>query len=226
MALMGGEKMGKQFLVIGAGRFGTSVATTLYEAGHDVMVLDSSEELVQNISSLVTNAVHADATSEKTLCALGVENYDAAVLAISSDMHVSIMAAILLVELKAKYVVAKAQTELHGRVLKKIGVNRIVYPEQDMGKKLAHSILAPSIVDLFDLSNHYSIVELIATEDLVGKTLGELDLRARKGIAIIAILSSDGDKTNITPASVDRIEEGDIIIAAGTNSALKKIGWI
>jgi trk system potassium uptake protein len=223
---MGGEKMGKQFLVIGAGRFGTSVATTLYEAGHDVMVLDSSEELVQNISSQVTNAVHADATSEKTLSALGVENYDAVVLAISSDMHVSIMAAILLVELKAQYVVAKAQTELHGRVLKKIGVNRVVYPEQDMGKKLAHSILAPSIVDLFDLSDHYSIVELIATEDLIGKTLGELDLRARKGIAIIAIRSSDGDKTNITPAAVDRIEEGDIIIAAGTNSALKKIGWI
>jgi trk system potassium uptake protein len=218
--------MGKQFLIIGAGRFGTSVAKTLYDAGHDVMVLDSSEELVQNISSQVTNAVQADATSEKALRALGIENYDVIVVAISSDMHSSIMAAIMLVELKAKYVVAKAQTELHGRVLKKIGVNRVVYPEQDMGKKLAHSIIAPSIVDLFDFSNQYSIVELIATEELIGKSLGELDLRARKGIAIIAILSSNGDKTNITPAAVDKIEEGDIIIAAGTDSNLKKMGWM
>lgn len=218
--------MGKQFLIIGAGRFGTSVAKTLYDAGHDVMVLDSSEELVQNISSQVTNAVQADATSEKALRALGIENYDVVVVAISSDMHSSIMAAIMLVELKAKYVVAKAQTELHGRVLKKIGVNRVVYPEQDMGKKLAHSIIAPSIVDLFDFSNQYSIVELIATEELIGKSLGELDLRARKGIAIIAILSSNGDKTNITPAAVDKIEEGDIIIAAGTDSNLKKMGWM
>ncbi len=218
--------MAKQFLVIGAGIFGSSVAKTLYNLNHDVMVVDSDEELVQKISTEVTNAVQADASSERALNALGIENYDAVVLAISSDMHSSIMAAILLVELQAKYVVAKAQTELHGRVLKKIGVNRIVYPEQDMGKKLAHSILAPSIVDLFELSNQYSIVEVRATEDLVGKTLGELDLRARHGIAIIAIRSSDGDKTNISPAAVDPIETDDIIIAAGTNSDLKELGWI
>lgn len=218
--------MAKQFLVIGAGIFGSSVAKTLYNLNHDVMVVDSDEELVQKISSEVTNAVQADASSERALNALGIENYDAVVLAISSDMHSSIMAAILLIELQAKYVVAKAQTELHGRVLKKIGVNRIVYPEQDMGKKLAHSILAPSIVDLFELSNQYSIVEVRATEDLVGKTLGELDLRARHGIAIIAIRSSDGGKTNISPAAVDTIETDDIIIAAGTNSDLKELGWI
>jgi trk system potassium uptake protein len=218
--------MAKQFLIIGAGRFGSSVAKTLYGLGHDVMVVDNNEDLVQRISSDVTNAIQADASSERALSALGIENYDKVVLAISSDMHSSIMAAILLIELKAKYVVAKAQTELHGKVLKKIGVNQIIYPEQDMGKKLAHSILAPSIIDLFALSNQYSIVEVMASDDMIDKTLEELDLRARYGVAILAIRSSDGGRTNISPAAVDLIEADDVIIAAGTNKDLEKLGWI
>jgi trk system potassium uptake protein TrkA len=218
--------MAKQFLVIGAGRFGTSVAKTLYGQGYDVMIVDHDEEIIQNISSDVTNAAQADISSEKALKALGVENYDAVILAISSDMHSSIMAAILLVELKAQYIVAKAQTELHGRVLKKIGVNRVVYPEQDMGKKLAHSILAPSIVDLFELSDRYSVVEISADEELSGKTLSELDMRARHGVSIIAIRESDGGKVNVSPRAGDRIEKDDVLIAIGSNKDLKTLGWI
>ncbi len=218
--------MAKQFLVIGAGRFGISVAKTLYGAGHEVMIIDIDEEIIQRISSDVTNAAQADIASEKTMKSLNIESYDAVVLAISSDMHSSIMAAILLVELKARYIIAKAQTELHGRVLKKIGVNRIVYPEQDMGKKLAHSILAPSIVDLFELSDHYSVVEVTATEELSGKMLSELDMRARHGVSIIAIRKSDGDGVNISPRASDRIEKDDILIAIGSNKDLGVLGWI
>ncbi len=218
--------MAKQFLIIGAGRFGTSVAKTLYGLGHDVMVVDIDEELIQKISGDVTNAVQADVSSEKALQALAISNYDAVVLAISSDMHSSIMAAILLFEMGARNVVAKAQTELHGRVLKKLGVNRIVYPEQDMGKKLAHSILAPSIVDLFELSDEYSVVEVNASEEMSGKSLGALDLRARHGVSVIATRSSNGGKINISPAAEDVIELNDLVIALGNNKDLKGLGWI
>lgn len=218
--------MAKQFLIIGAGRFGTSVAKTLYGLGHDVMVVDIDEELIQKISGDVTNAVQADVSSEKALQALAISNFDAIVLAISSDMHSSIMAAILLFELGARYVVAKAQTELHGRVLKKLGVNRVVYPEQDMGNKLAHSILAPSIVDLFELSDTYSVLEVNAPEEMSGKSLGALDLRARHGVNVIAIRSSNGGKVNISPVAEDVIEPGDLVIAIGNNKDFKGLGWI
>lgn len=218
--------MAKQFLIIGAGRFGASVAKTLYGLGHDVMVVDIDEELVQNISGDVTTAVQADAASEKALHSLAISSYDAVVIAISSDMHSSIMAAILLIEMGARYVVAKAQTDLHGRVLKKLGVNRVVYPEQDMGNKLAHSILAPSIVDLFELSDAYSVVEVNASEEMSGKTLGALDLRARHGVSVIAIRSSNGGKINISPAAEDLIEPDDLVIAIGNNKDLKGLGWI
>ena len=218
--------MGKQFLVIGAGRFGSTVAKTLYGMGHEVMVVDSDEERVQNINAEVTSVVQADTSSEKVVKALGINKFDAVILAISSDMHSSIMTAILLIEMEARYVVAKAQTELHGRVLKKIGVNQIVYPEQDMGRKLAHSIMAPSIVDLFELSDEYSVVEVKAPEDMVGKSLRELDLGARLGISIIAIRSSDGGKTNISPVAEDTFETDDLIIAIGKNTSLKKLEWI
>lgn len=218
--------MAKQFLIIGAGRFGTSVAKTLYKLGHDVMVVDNDENLINNISSDVTNAVQADVVSEKVLRALGIKGFDAVILAISSDLHISVMTALLLVEMKAKHIVAKAQTELHGRLLDKIGVNRIIFPEQDMGKKLAHSILAPSIVDLFELSDEYSVVEAKAPKEMVGKTLSELDLRAKMGVNIIAIRSENDTYTNISPVAEDKVKEGDTIIAIGDNKAFKKMEWI
>ncbi|MGM0653681.1 MAG: potassium channel family protein [Bacillota bacterium] len=218
--------MGRQYLVLGAGRFGSSVAKTLYRLGHDVMVVDSNEDIVQEINSDVTNAVQADATSEKALAALDIKNYDAVVLAVADDMQTSIMAAILLVEMKAHYIVAKAQTDLHGRVLNKIGVNRVVYPEMDMGKKLAHSILAPSIIDLFELSEEYSVVEVKAPKDMTGKSLKDLDLRARHGVSVIALRNETNQKVRISPIGDDIIGVDDIIVAIGDYKSLKKLEWI
>ena len=127
--------MAKQFLVIGAGRFGSSVARTLYDLGHDVMVVDSDDALVQEISDYVTHAVQADASSEPALRAMGIRDFDCVIVAIGQDVQTSIMACILLIEMGARYIVAKAQTELHGKVLRKLGVNRVVFPERDMGQK-------------------------------------------------------------------------------------------
>ncbi len=215
--------MKKSFLVIGAGRFGTSVARTLYEEGHDVMVVDKDEALIQQISCEVTDAVTADITSESSINALGVRDFDAVVLAIGFDVQASIMAAILLIEKEAKYITAKAQNDLHGKVLEKIGVNRIIYPERDMGHKIARSLIAPTIIDMIELSPDYSVVEVKAPEDMVGKTLLELNLRARYGISVIALRRSKGNATNISPQAEDYVEAGDIIVAIGKNKNLQKL---
>ena len=217
--------MSKQYLVIGAGRFGSSVATTLYELGHDVMVVDINPSLVQEMSKSVTHAVQADATSEAALNSLGIKDFDVVVVAIGQDIQASIMTCILLIEMGARYVVAKAQTEMHGKVLSKIGVNRVVFPERDMGQKLAHSLSAFNIVDLIELSSNTSVVEVAAPAEMVGRSLQELNLRARFGINVIALRSKDG-KTNISPGAEDKIKEDDLIIAVGDKKALKKMGWI
>lgn len=218
--------MRKQFMVIGAGRFGASVARTLIEMNHDVLVVDKDETMIQQISAEVTDAVTADAASEKAMQALGVNNFDAIVLAIGDDVQASIMAAILLIELKARYIVAKAQSDLQGKVLSKVGVHRVVFPERDMGIKLAHSLIAPTIIDMIELSDQYSVVEVSAPKDMIGKTLKELDLRGRYQISVIALRQDHGSKTNISPAVDDRLSGGDLIIAIGENKALKKLEWI
>ncbi|MGB4182228.1 MAG: TrkA family potassium uptake protein [Dethiobacteria bacterium] len=217
--------MFKQYLVIGAGRFGSSVATTLYELGHDVMVVDIDAALIQQISESVTHAVQADATSEAALSSLGIKDFDVIVVAIGHEIQSSIMTCILLIEMGARYVVAKAQTELHGKVLSKIGVNRVVFPERDMGQKLAHSLNAFNVIDLIELSADSSVVEVTAPAELVGRSLQELNLRARYGINVIALRGKDG-KTNIFPGAEDKINKDDLIVAVGNNKALKKMGWI
>jgi len=215
----------KQFLVIGAGRFGSSVARNLFKLGHDVMVMDNDEDKVQQFSDEVTNAVKADASSETCLKALDINSFDTVVLAIGDDMQASIMAAILLIELGAKRIVAKAKTELHGKVLEKVGVNQVVFPERDMGQKLARSLIAPTIIDMIELSDDYSVVEVNAPKEMLGKSLKELNLRARYGISIIALRRNNGNKTIISPVAEDVIEKEDIIVAIGENKYLKKMEW-
>ncbi len=217
--------MSKQYLVIGAGRFGTGAATTENDPRPDVMVVDIDQSLVQQISESVTHAVQADATSEAALSSLGIKDFDVIVVAVSQEIQSSIMTCILLIEKGARYIVAKAQTELHGKVLSKIGVNRVVFPERDMGQKLAHSLSAFNIVDLIELSSNSSVVEVAAPAEMVGRSLQELNLRARFGINVIALRNKDG-KTNISPRAEDKINEDDLIVAVGNNKALKKMGWI
>ena len=215
----------KQFLVIGAGRFGSSVATTLFELGHDVMVVDSREDVVQEISDSVTHAVQADSTSEAALKALGINDFDVVIVAIGHHMQASILTVILLKELGASYVVAKAQTELHGKVLHKLDVERVVFPERDMGNKVAHALISKNFIDLLELSPQYSVVEVMAPREMEGKTLQSLDLRARYDISVISLRRSDGI-TNISPGAEDLSNKGDIVVAVGNNAALKKMGWI
>mgnify|MGYP000993142641 CR=1 FL=1 len=211
----------KSFAVIGAGRFGASVALAFTKMGHDVLVIDSDEKKILELSDQVTHAVQADATNEQVLKTLGITNFDAVVVGIGIDLQASILTSIILKELGAKYVLAKAQTNLHGKVLEKIGVNRVVFPERDMGLRIARSLSSMNILDFIDFSPDYSVTEFIAPKKMLGKTLGELHLRARHGVNVIAIRS--GEKINISPLADDVIEKDDLLIVIGENKALEKL---
>jgi trk system potassium uptake protein len=218
--------MARQFLVIGAGVFGSSVARNLYLLGHDVMVMDIDESQVKKISNEVTHVVEGDSTNGKALEALDIGSFNAVILAIGENLQVSIMTTIMLIELKARFIVAKAQSELHGKVLEKLGVGHVIFPERDMGKRLARNIIAPSMVDLIELSDKYGVVEVAASEDMIGKSIKELDLHKKHGINIIALRRDDKDDPVMLPMPDDIIQEEDVIVAIGSYDAHKKMNWI
>jgi trk system potassium uptake protein TrkA len=174
----------KQYVVIGCGRFGTSVATTLYLLGHEVMAVDKNYDIVQDIADKVTHAVQADAIDENTMRSLGIRNFDIAVISIGSDVQASTMATLIAKELGVKHVICKAQNELQAKVLYKIGADRVVFPERDMGVRVAHNLVSENVLDHIELDPHYSIVEIVTPSDWIGKSLMELDLRAKYGINV------------------------------------------
>ena len=213
----------KQFAVIGIGRFGASVASTLYEMGHDVLAIDSSESKIDGIVDKVTHAVVADTTSETALKSLGITNFDVVIVSIGQDIQASILTTLVLKELGVKYIVAKARTVLHGKVLQKIGADRIVFPERDMGVRVAHNLVSTNVLDFIELSPDYSIVEIIAPDDMLGKSLKELDLRAKYGINVMAIRSAN-KHINVSPEASDRLQSGDIMIVLGDNEKIQRLG--
>ncbi|TYP49815.1 potassium channel family protein [Thermosediminibacter litoriperuensis] len=211
----------KQFVVIGLGRFGSSVAKTLYKLGYDVLGIDSNEEIVQSLVDSITHAVQADATDENTLKALGVRNFDVGIVSIGDDIQASILVTLILKELGLKYVVAKAQNDLHGKVLYKIGADRVVFPERDMGIRVAHNLVSSNILDYIELSPDFSIVEIQALPEWYDKTLRELDMRGRHGLNVMAI-KRDEDVI-VSPGAEDFIKKGDILVVVGHNKDIKKL---
>ncbi len=210
----------KMFGVIGAGRFGESLAVALSEMGHDVLIVDSNEKVIQELADKVTHAVQADSTNEHIIKTLGLKNFDKVVVAIG-DLEASILTCLILREQGVKHIIAKAHTSLHGKLLEKIGVDRVIFPERDMGIRLAKNLLSSSVLDYINLSPDYSVTELLAPTFMVGASLGDLELRAKYGVNVIAIRS--GEKINISPMATDVINENDLLVILGDNKAVEKI---
>ncbi len=210
----------KQFAIIGMGRFGSSVAKSLHGLGYEVLAIDSSESRTHEVVNWVTHAVQADSTDEDALRALGVRNFDVVVVAIGQDIQSSILTTLILKDMGVPTLIVKAQNELHGKVLKKIGADKIIYPERDMGVRVAHNLISPNILDHIELSEDYSIVEIRATSGLIGKNLRELDIRAQYGCNVMAIKT--GDKMNIAPHADDRLKPEDILVVVGRNDNLQQ----
>lgn len=217
----------RSFAVIGLGRFGAAMATTLAAQGHDVIGIDGDEDRVRALADVVSAAMQLDATDEKALRAAGIQDVDCAVVSIGENIEASLLVVTLLRELNVKKVVAKAVTPLHGRILEKLGVERVVFPEREMAIRVAHSLAGPNVLDYFELSPDFSIVEIPAPPEFVGKTLKDIGLRARFGLTTIAIKrtskTGDGDITQVSPGPDDMIHEGDVLALIGSNERLGQL---
>ncbi len=213
--------MKKQFAVIGLGRFGTSVATTLAQLGYDVLAVDSDEARVEELAEVATHAVQADATDIEVLKQLGIRNFDVVVVSIGHNMEASILVTLILKEMGVKQVIAKAGSELHSRVLKRVGADRVVFPERDMGARVAHNLVASNIIDYIELAPNYSLLEITPPCEMFDKTIRELNLRTDYGINVLAI--KRGNEIKVSPGADDVIKKGDILVVVGENGDLKQL---
>ncbi len=211
----------KTFVVLGAGRFGSSLAKALFDFGFEVLVIDKNEDVISDISNHVTHAVIGDCADEAVLKSLGVRNFDVGVVAVGEDMESSILTTLLLKEMGLKYILAKAQSDLHSKVLLKVGADKVIFPERDMGIKIARSLADNNILDYIELSPKHSIVELAVPADWVGKSLKALNVRANYGITIMAIKTKNG--IEIAPSGERLLKEDDIMVVLGANADLEKI---
>ena len=211
----------KQYIVIGCGRFGSSVASTMHLLGHQVMAIDKNEDSVQSISDKETHSLIVDVTEEQALRSLGLGNFDVAVVAIGSDIRASIMATLIAKEMGVELIICKAKDELQAKVLYKIGADRVVFPERDMGVRVAHNLVSDNILDHIELDPEYSIVEIVTPNGWVGKTLVELELRARYEITVLAIKT--GKNINVTPSPDEELTSGSILVIIGQNTSITAI---
>ena len=211
----------KSYLVIGLGRFGQSVARQLCTLGAEVLVMDMHSDLVQHVANDVTHAVVGDAQDKEVLRALGVRDFDCAIVAIGDNLAASVLITMNLKELDVPYIVCKAYDETHRRVLEKLGVDRVVIPEQEYAQRLGRSLFSHNVLEYIELSEEYGILEVPAPKSWVGKTLKELNVRAKLGINIIAVES--GKKTNVAPGANYVIQPEDTMVVLGENYALEAV---
>ena len=211
----------KSYMVIGLGLFGAEAARKLCELGCEVLAMDIRSDLVQQVANDVTHAVVGDGQDKDVLRALGAGNFDCAIIAIGDDLAASVLTAMNLKELGVPYVVCKAHDETHRRVMEKLGVDRVVIPEYEFADKLARSLSSHNVLDYIELSEDYGILEVPAPKSWVGKTVKELNVRAKLGVNIIAVES--GSTTNVAPGADYLIQAGDIMVVLGENKALEAV---
>lgn len=215
--------MMKSFLVIGLGRFGTAVAEELSALGQEVLALDVDEENVQRIADHVTQAIQGDAQEEAVLRSVGARNFDCCVVAVGADMEASILITVMLKEMGAKYIVAKAMTPIHARVLERVGADRVVLPEIDMGQRLAQRLARTNVVDYIGVSDEFSIVEIHPPRSWVGNSLGKLGVRAKHQINVLAIRHGEGGQVDVNPKPDKVIGPDDLLIVIGTNEQVNSV---
>jgi trk system potassium uptake protein TrkA len=214
----------KQIVVIGLGRFGSSVARALYQMGHDVLAVDREEPRVQELMGLITYPVCADATNEAVLRELGVPNFDSAVVAIGSNIQASIMSTVLLKGFGIPHVTARAQNQLHGQTLERLGANRIVHPEEEMGARLGRGLLSPGILEYMELAGNFGICKMNVPPHISNHTLKEAGLTGARDKYGLAVLAIRRDKDLILlPSEEERLKADDTLILASKDDLLETL---
>ncbi len=211
----------RSYIVVGLGRFGSEAAVRLCQLGCEVLAIDCRNELVQQISSEVTQAVVADARDKEVLKALGAKDFDCAIVAIGDNLGDSVLATMNLKELGIPYVVCKARDETYRQVLLKLGADKVLIPEQEQADRLARNLSSPNVLDYIELSDDYGIIEVAAPATWVGKTLKALNVRAKLGVNIIAV--KQGKRINVSPGADYEILPGDVMVVLGDTNALDTV---
>jgi len=212
----------KSFAIIGLGKFGYYLATTLYAKGHEVLAIDLNAEIVQSIKDHVSHAVVADTTNPEVLKALGLGNIEDVVICIGSDLSASILTTLNVKEVGIKQIYAKAISEPHGRILEKVGATDVFFPEKDRAIALAEQLHVPNMLDYLPFTEGYSISEVAVPTEVIGKRLRELDLINRYGIQVVAIKEVVPDRMNVIPTGEFLLKDSDILILLGPNEAVER----
>lgn len=213
--------MQKRFAVIGLGRFGASVARVLNDMGQQVLAVDNNADRVDALAPMLSHIVRADSTDPASLKSLRIWEYDVVVVAIGDDVEASVITCLNCRDLGVQMLVAKAQDDAHGRVLERLGVDRTVYPQRDMGSRVAHNIVAGGIIDFVRLSDKYGMADLEAPVPLCGHTLQELDLPNRYGLNVVTI--KRGKRMMVSPGPAERIQKGDVIVVIGDAEGVNRL---
>lgn len=213
--------MQKRYAVIGLGRFGTSVARVLTDQGQYVLAVDNSLDRVDTLAPVLHRVVKADSTDPAALRALRMNEFDTVVVAIGDDVEASVITCLNCKDMGVKYLIAKAQDDAHGRVLERLGVEQVVYPQRDMGARVAHNISAGGIIDFIRLSDQYGMAELVAPDALTDKTLIQLEMRNRYGLNVMAI--KRGKRLVVSPGAQERITKGDILVVIGDADGISRL---
>ena len=218
---MSRNRQGRQYVVVGLGRFGRAIAQTLCQDGAEVLGVDRRMDVVEDMRDVLTQVVQMDAMDRDALEALGVQDFDTAFVTMGSDIRASGTIVLQLKELGAKKIIAKAHDEFHGRMLEKLGADQVLFPECDMGRRIAHSLVSGNIIDSLELSSEYSMAEIRPRPEWVGQTLGALGMRSRLCINVIAIRS--GDVLNAMPTPETVLREDDVMLVVIREDELKKM---
>ena len=212
--------MRKEFVVIGLGRFGGSIVRELISQGANVMAIDSSQERVDDFAQIATQAIVADTTDESVIKSLGLWNFEHVIVAIGEDIQSSILTTLILKELGVPQITAKANNDYHEKVLRKIGADFVVHPERDMGIRIANNMLSNNVLDYLELSDKHSIMEIRVSDRIAGRSLVDLDIRAKYDINIVGI--KRGEQILISPSPTDPILIGDILLVIGADVDLNR----
>jgi trk system potassium uptake protein TrkA len=209
-------------LVVGLGRFGTAAALELMRLGHEVLAVDASEARVNELAADVTHAIQLDASDEHALKTVGASEFQHAIVAISGNTEASIFATMALKNLGVDNVIAKAATALHGSILERVGADRVVYPEREMGTRVSHTFSIRNVIDYIDVAPSFGIVKIRPPASFVGRSFRELDLANRLRLTPIALRR--GDDVTVNPHRDDTIQATDELILIGLDARLEELG--
>lgn len=211
----------REFVIFGVGEFGTNVAKTLANSGATVMVVDKDEKQLEKIANSVTHSICADATDPEAMKQLGIRNYDGAVVGIGHNLETSVLITMQLKEMDVPFIMVKASTDIEGRILSKVGADKVIFPDREMGIRIGNEIMNGNYFEAIELSEEYSIVDMTVPDSWAGKTLQEVNIRSRYGVNVIGIRGRE--ETNINPHADYKLTGEDVLIVLGHNSDIQKL---